>query len=159
LIFQGEHWNLSDKMMRLKNYFIDFFGPKKLDEANIVEIKKFMTFTSVAEDRIDVKTFEAKQITETLVLKNEVQIVEVGPSFTLTHRRNKISPYDDFKAACKKPAVVKAETKKLKKNVFTNALGEKKAKVYLQQQPVETIATRKFRKQKPADAATDVPEV
>jgi hypothetical protein len=94
-----------------------------------------------------------------LVLKNEVQIVEVGPSFTLTHRRSKICTYDDFKAACKKPAVVKAETKKLKKNVFTNALGEKKAKVYLQQQPVETIATRKFRKQKPADAATDVPEV
>lgn len=29
LVFQGEHWNLSDKMMRLRNYFIDFFGPSK----------------------------------------------------------------------------------------------------------------------------------
>lgn len=146
-------------MMRLKNYFLDFFGPKKLDEANIVEIKKFMVFTATTENAIEVKTFEAKQISEALVLAGKVDIVEVGPSFTLTHRRSKIATYDEFKAACKKPAVVKAETKKLRKNVFTNALGEKKAKVYMQQQDVETIATRKFKKQKPADVATDVPEV
>lgn len=159
LIFQGEHWNLSDKMMRLKNYFIDFFGPKRLDEVNIVEIKKFMVFTATTDKVIEVKTYECKQITEILVQKNEVDLVEVGPSFTLTHRRSKIGTHDEFKAACKKPAVVKAETKKIKKNMFTNSLGEQKAKVYLQQQDVNTIATRKFKKQKPADAATDVPEV
>lgn len=75
-----------------------------------------------------------------------MDLVEVGPSFTLTHRRSKVATHDEFKAACKKPAVVKAETKKIKKNMFTNQLGEQKAKVYLQQQAVDTIATRKFKK-------------
>lgn len=47
-------------MMRLKNYFIDFFGPKTLDEVNIVEIKKFMVFTATTEKVVEVKTYECK---------------------------------------------------------------------------------------------------
>lgn len=37
------------------------------------------------------------------------------------------------------------EKKKGRKNLFTNALGEKRGKVYIQQQDLDTIATRKFK--------------
>jgi len=99
-----------------------------------VEAKKFMVFSALNEEQVIVKTYECKQISEILVQKQDVSLIEVGPSFTLTHRRNKIASFDDFKVACKQPARLKAETKKIKKNMFTNALGEQKAKVYLQQQ-------------------------
>ena len=39
------------------------------------------------------------------------------------------------------------EKKKAKKNVYTNELGERKGKVFIQQQDLKTIATRKFKKQ------------
>lgn len=67
LIFQGEFWGLSDKMIRLKNYFIDFFAPSQYHSINIVEAKKFMVFSALTETQVIVKTYECKQISEVLV--------------------------------------------------------------------------------------------
>lgn len=39
------------------------------------------------------------------------------------------------------------EKKKAKKNVYTTEIGEKKGRVFIQQQDLQTIATRKFKKQ------------
>lgn len=39
------------------------------------------------------------------------------------------------------------EKKKAKKNMYTTELGERKGKVYLQHQDLQTMATRKFKKQ------------
>lgn len=72
LIFQGEHWNLSDKLMRLRNYFIDFFGPAKYSQINITEAKKFMIFSTKSENTITVQTMECKEITEVKANKGEI---------------------------------------------------------------------------------------
>lgn len=91
-----------------------------------------MIFSAKTENTISVQTMECKEITEVKANKGEIQLVETGPSFTLTARRSKIATHDEYKTACKQPALVKKETKKIKKNMFTNELGEQKAKVYLQ---------------------------
>lgn len=70
---------------------------------------------------------------------------EVGPSFTMTLRRDKMAGMDLFKEACKKPMVKNLDKKRADKNKFTTALGEKKGKVFIQQQDIDTIALRKFK--------------
>jgi len=63
-------------------------------------------------------------------------------------RRSFVCPQDQFKAACKQPKVENPLKKKSRKNIFTNKLGEKKGKVYIQQQELDTLATRKFKKRR-----------
>jgi ribosome production factor 2 len=120
-----------------------------LKEANIVELRRLLTFTAVDDTTIQVRHFEVVKITEAGVLANDITMKEIGPSFDLKMRRNQIASSDLYKLACRKPKVANVEKKKARKNVFTNELGEKHGKVYIQQQDLQTIATRKFRKQAP----------
>lgn len=58
---------------------------------------------------------------------------ETGPRFDLQFRRDKIADSDLYKAACKQPRTMKAETKRIKKNMYTDEFGQQKGKVYIQQ--------------------------
>ena len=86
---------------------------------------------------------------------------EVGPSFKMRLRRNKMAAVDLFKEACKQPKVRNVDKKRADKNKFTNALGEKKGKVFLQHQDLDTIVLRKYKgmgkksAKKQAGAATE----
>jgi hypothetical protein len=62
-----------------------------------------------------------------------VPFKEIGPSFAMRIRREKMAGFDLYKEACKKPKIRNIEKKKSDKNKFTNALGEQKGKVYIQQ--------------------------
>lgn len=163
ILFQGEQFEFSEKHQRLKNvlygklqqyenllFRLEFFHQKDLKEANIVELKRVLVFTSVDDTTIQVRHFEvSSKITEAGITAGQVDLREVGPHFDLKLRRHVIASGDLYKAACRKPKVANVEKKKAKKNMFTNELGERRGKVYLQQQDLQTMATRKFRKQKP----------
>ena len=69
---------------------------------------------------------------------------EIGPSFNMRLRRDKMAGTDLFKDACKKPKIRNVEKKRADKHKFTNALGEQKAKVFLQQQDIAGLALRKY---------------
>jgi len=56
---------------------------------------------------------------------------ETGPRFDMQIRRDKIADSDLYKAACKQPKLVSSETKKLKKNMFTDEFGQQKGKVFI----------------------------
>ena len=121
-----------------------------LKEANIVELKRILAFTAVGDSTIQVRHYEVGKITEAGVQGNDIDVKEIGPKFDLKVRRNQIASLDLYKTACKKPKIANVEKKKARKNVFTNEIGERKGKVFIQQQDLVTIATRKFKKQKPA---------
>lgn len=74
-------------------------------------------------------------------------------------RRNQIASNDLYKIACKKPKIQNVEKKKARKNVYTTELGERKGKVFIQQQDLQTLATRKFRKQKPPSKKIEAADV
>ena len=82
---------------------------------------------------------------------------EVGPSFKLRLRREKMANHDLYKEACKQPNIRNYEKKVADKNKFTNVLGEKKGKVFLQHQDLDTIALRKYKGmgKKPAKGARE----
>ena len=115
-----------------------------MKEVNITELKRVLVFTSVDDTTIQVRHYEVPKITENAV---GVEFKEIGPHFDFKLRRNQIASGDLYKLACKKPKIANVEKKKARKNVFTTELGERKGKVYLQHQDLQTIATRKFKKQ------------
>ena len=90
---------------------------------------------------------------------NDVEFKEIGPKFDLKMRRNQIASNDLYKIACKKPKIQNVEKKKARKNVYTTELGERKGKVFIQQQDLQTLATRKFRKQKPPSKKIEAADV
>lgn len=119
-----------------------------------------MVFTSRGEkEPIEVRHLEADDITEATVQMKTVPFREIGPSFDLLLRREKLASHDLFKEACRQPNKKSYEKKRADKNKFTNVLGEQKGKVFLQHQPLETIALRKFKGMgKPSKAGDAKPQ-
>ena len=146
LIFQGEQFETSDRHKRLKSLLIDLFKQRELQEANIQELKRVMVFTCRGElEPIEFRHLECDNITEATVSMQTVPFREVGPSFSLKLRRDKMAGADLFKEACKKPKVRNVEKKRADKNKFTTVLGEKKGKVFVQQQDLDTLNLRKYK--------------
>jgi bisphosphoglycerate-dependent phosphoglycerate mutase len=75
-------------------------------------------------------------------------MAEIGPSFDLSFRRDKIAASDLYKVACRQPKSESAEHKRLNKNVYTDEFGQVKAKVFVQQQDTKTLVTRRYTKTK-----------
>ena len=115
-----------------------------------------MVFTCRGElDPIEFRHLECDNVTEATVQMQTVPFREVGPSFSMRLRREKIASHELFKEACKQPKIRNPDKKRADKNKFTTALGEKKGKVFVQHQDLDTIALRKFKGmgKKPATGA------
>jgi len=104
-----------------------------MQETNIQDMQRVMVFTcrGVTEP-IEFRHLEVKEVTEALVKKNAVPFAEVGPSFSMRIRRDKIAAVDLFKEACRKPKITNVVKKRQDKNKFTNEIGETKGKVFVQ---------------------------
>ena len=107
-----------------------------------------MIFTSLSDTKIAVRHFEMQNINEEDVKKQTLKMAEIGPSFDLSFRRDKIAAADLYKAACKQPKLQTAENKRMSKNVFTDEFGQTKGKVYIQNQDIDTLVTRRYSKVK-----------
>lgn len=156
LLFQGDVFDVSDKHKRLKNLFADFFKISELQEVNILELKRVLVFTCRGENSpIEIRHLEADDINENTVAKQTVPFREVGPCFDLVLRRDKQAASDNFKEACRQPKIANVLKKKSDKNKYTNALGETKAKVFIQHQDIDTLALRKYKVGKKARVKTE----
>lgn len=104
-----------------------------MSEANISELQRVIVFTCRGEtEPIQFKHLECEEITEAAALKDAVAFREIGPSFEMRIRREKMASTDLFKEACQQPKIANKEKKRANKNKFTNVLGETKAKVFIQ---------------------------
>ena len=95
-----------------------------------------MSFNSISDTKIVVRHFEVnsgKLVNKTDVHNGSLSFTEVGPSFDLITRRDKMASEDMYKNACKQPKLIKTENKKDKKNIYSDEFGQMMGKVYLQQ--------------------------
>ena len=105
---------------------IDFLNVREYEEANIVELKRVIVFTSVDDKTILFRQYElnaGSKVNQTDVSNLTLQMNETGPRFDLQFRRDKIADSDLYKAACKQPKIENPETKRQKKNMFTDEFG------------------------------------
>jgi len=95
-------------------------------------LRRVLIFTCKGnEEPIQVNHLECTSINEALAKKNAVPFNEIGPSFSLRLRRDKLASADLFKEACRRPKIANQIKKKAKKNMYTNELGETHGKVYV----------------------------
>lgn len=52
ILFQGEHFEFSEKHQRIKNLLYELFHMNVLEEANIVEMKRVLVFNSLDDSTI-----------------------------------------------------------------------------------------------------------
>lgn len=91
----------------------DFFHITDLEEANIVEMKRVIVITSTDDSTVQFRQYEVPQIAEPQVLKNQLDIKEIGPSFDLKIRRTQLGSHDLYKLACKKPKITNMDKKRV----------------------------------------------
>ena len=112
-------------------------------------MKRLLTFTATSDSKIEVRHYEinpGSKINETEVKQKVLKFNEIGPHFDLTLRREKLASTDLFKTACKQPKLEKPETKRNKKNLYTDELGQKMGKVFFQRQDLKSLELRKYKK-------------
>ena len=112
-------------------------------------MKRVLTFTATSDTKLEVRHYEinpGSKINETEVKQKTLKFNEIGPHFDLTLRREKLASTDLFKTACKQPKLEKPETKRNKKNLYTDELGQKMGKVFFQRQDLKSLELRKYKK-------------
>ena len=76
-------------------------------------MKRVMLFTCKGENQpIEFRHLECDNINETTVAMKTVPFREVGPSFGMRLRRDKIASYELYKEACKKPKIRNPDKKR-----------------------------------------------
>lgn len=148
LLFQGDAFDLSDKHIKFKNMMIDFFRIKHLDNINILEVHRIITFTCKStEEDIVMQQFESGKINEGLAGQGNIDLKEIGPKISMEFRRCKMPDNDTWKAATK---VQKSKAKQMDKkhNITKNALGQRIGKAFIQQQDLGTLALKKPKRSK-----------
>lgn len=147
LIFQGDGFELSEKHMRFRTMMIDFFRIKHLEEINIVEANRIITFTSKGvNDPIFIQQFETGTINEALAGDNKITLKEIGPRIKFSLRRHTPPNSDLWKAATKRLKPLKTVDEK--HNITRNELGQRIGKAFIQQQSLDTLALKKVKKRK-----------
>ena len=117
-----------------------------MKETNIVEMQRVIVVTCRSEESpVEFRHLECGTINEALAQRDAVPFREIGPCFNMRIRREKIAAPDAYKEACRQPKIRNPEKKKADKNKFTTALGDKKGKVFIQHQDLDTLATRKYK--------------
>lgn len=84
-----------------------------------------MVFTATGDESINCRQFEiVKSFTEAHVHAKDLPLNEIGPSYDLTFRRDKIASLDLFKTACRQPKLENVDKKKWRKNMYTDEWGQ-----------------------------------
>ena len=133
--------------MAVKNVLIDFFGGNyQIENMNILTMTRIIVVTALTNKKLILKQYETK-VNEALAYQGEMAPVDIGPTMTLELKRVKKPDSDIMKEALKNRKLKAASLNK-KRNISTNIMGEKKGKLFVQQQSIDTLALRRFTKRR-----------
>ncbi len=150
LLFQGDLFVNNSKFSTIQNILIDFFKGQVIQKVNILGLEHVIVFTALSEEKISMKRYLIQYSDDTSAqsaqqtIAPQVSLVDVGPSMILTIRRDRFASEDLKKRAMEVPAELKV-SKARNKNVMVNPITkEREARIFVQQQPIHTIALRRF---------------
>ncbi|BFF89270.1 ribosome production factor 2 homolog [Drosophila madeirensis] len=141
LVFNGPQWAQTEELRRLRNLFIDTFHREKVESIRLQGVEHVMSFTVTDDMNILLRSYK-------ILLKKSgqktprIELEEIGPSADFAIRRTKIASEDLYKQARKQPKQLKEGKKK---NISTDALGNKKGRVHMGKQLTGSIQTRRVK--------------
>ncbi|CAD8105059.1 unnamed protein product [Paramecium sonneborni] len=143
IIFNGEVFGFNSNHMKLHNLLTDFFYENvPISDIKSSDINLIISITATDDSTLAI-TILQKQIQE-----DGIKIQEIGPRSIFEIRRTKWAEDDLFKKACRQP---KPKAKPHEKNVVYDEIGDKRGKVFVQQQDLSTLALKKRKKLRKGD--------
>ncbi|OMJ09052.1 Ribosome production factor 2-like protein [Smittium culicis] len=152
LIFSGEPFNQDDTLMKLKNFFIDFFQSEKTDAICITGLEHVISITVDTADslaptgqqqpsKLFIRSYYVNLVKSGQKLPR-VELSEMGPNIDLKTRRHISASDETWKMATRIPKEL--YVKKVK-NITHDNLGNKLGRIHVGQQSIDKIQTRKVR--------------
>lgn len=131
VLFQGSEWEDSDSTKRLKSFLLDFFKPRKLEEASLTTLDHVIVLSlsdGVLRFRSYVvslkKSKKSKSIKEMLDVDcPEAHLTEMGPRMDLKLRRTKDAPIELMKLALKTAKIAAKKVKNVSKDHLDSKVG------------------------------------
>ena len=133
LIFQGDLWETD--LAPLRSYFIDFFVGDLKGQINLYQLTHLIVLTSIE----DGKTIMFRHYLVNNALTNNPEFKQIGPSFDLIRRRERISDESTIDNAMKF-----APEEKKKKNIKRDALGRDIGRVFVGKADVSKLRMKHF---------------
>jgi len=122
------------------NLFVDFYRGEIVKEINLQGLDHVISLSvGSAPDTINFRHYAIKLLRSGTHVP-QVELDEIGPSLTLTLRREKLAAGDLRKLALRRPSELKP---KKVKNITTNAMHDKMANVHVPAQDVEKAGETK----------------
>jgi len=133
----GSLFQTDEKYKAAANLLVDFFRGQVVDSINLQGLDHVIVLA--VGDELQTISFRhyAIQLLKSGTHVPKVELDEVGPSLTLTFRRDRLAGPELAKSALKQPKELKP---KKQKNVTTNAMHDKVAKVHVGDQGIEGIS-------------------
>lgn len=155
LIFMGELFETEKNLERFKFFMMDFYKQDQLDEVNISDLTRVITFNACVDDVVDninieeqtsnkyvlkIRNYQSKPVGEYNI--NNINLEEVGPSFDLKPRRILLANDDEYKLACKQPKKISGKDKS--KNVNTDL--DVRTKLFPAKQNLNAMSLKRYDK-------------
>jgi ribosome production factor 2 len=138
MIFQGDQWEIDSQFTRLQNFLLDFFRSDKIDKISLKGVDHVLVST-VSEGKVYVRGYMV-QFKKSGTKVPNAQLVEMGPFLDLSVRRTNLGSDDMWKAACKKPKIVKPTKVK---NITSNNFGDKIGQIHMKKQNLDRMGGRR----------------
>jgi len=138
MIFQGDQWEIDSQFTRLQNFLLDFFRSDKIDKISLKGVDHVLVCT-VSEGKVYVRGYMV-QFKKSGTKVPNAQLVEMGPFLDLSVRRTNLGSDDMWKAACKKPKIVKPTKVK---NITSNNFGDKIGQIHMKKQNLDRMGGRR----------------
>eukprot|EP00293_Proteomonas_sulcata_P006859 CAMPEP_0184323534 /NCGR_PEP_ID=MMETSP1049-20130417/130805_1 /TAXON_ID=77928 /ORGANISM="Proteomonas sulcata, Strain CCMP704" /LENGTH=202 /DNA_ID=CAMNT_0026645065 /DNA_START=1 /DNA_END=609 /DNA_ORIENTATION=+ len=142
LLFQGDAFETDTKMSEVKSLFLDMYSHQAQKKLNLAGVEHVIVLTAHG-GKIAFRHYG-------IALKKSggkvprIELEELGPSFDMELRRERLPAAELAKEANKMPKQVQKQAK-MKKNLERNALGETTGRVHMQKQTFDEFQTRKMK--------------
>jgi len=163
VVFQGAGFDLNEELRQAKLLLLDYFRGPKAEKLSLMGIESAVVISAIdspGEGEAPKMLFRHYRLNfrKSGTKVPRVELEELGPRFEMTVDRCKTPDPSRWKSALQVPKETK---QKKEKSIFTNALGEKRGRLYMDQQNFEKIYTPHYhlkgtakKRRKEADAAS-----
>lgn len=143
LFFQGEEWEARPELAHLRMLLLDFFNQNdKTRKLDMQELGLLHVFSSVG-NRVLLRTFaldaQVRKITSLANIDSKLTLLESGPHADFEFVRSKEADKETWKKAHEVPAVLRPT----KKNISSDAIGNKQGRVFVDRQDLTQLPVRK----------------
>lgn len=138
MLFQGDQWDTDSTYGKIQNLLLDFFRLDKIDKISLKGLDHVIVCT-VIDGIIYLRAYIVRFKKSGTKIPN-VELYEMGPSIDMSLRRTHIASEDLWKAACKRPKVLKVTKVK---NITKNNMGDKIGRIHMKKQNIDKMGGKR----------------